>query len=556
MTDYTATHTAGVPAPVATTPGSIAPVVSMGLVREAATVEGVCVRPVVRRCTDTETGATELIPIPCGSTLASVCPSCAETNRRLRMQQCREGWHLTEEPEIPARPADDSDSPNDSDLDAEQDEGLVLDEEPSRRVRSTRRRDDAPDLPRLPVQNRTIGTAFTDSKTGRSFRPSMFVTLTLGSYGRVHPDGTPVDPSSYDYARAARDAVFFPKLWDRFVQNLRRAVGYDVQYFAAIEPQKRLAPHLHTAIRGAIPRALLRQVIAATYATVWWPSFDEPVYTGERPPEWDITRTAYVDPDTRQPLRTWDQALDDLDADPAARPAHVLRFGRQSDIQGLLAGSPEADRRVGYLTKYLTKAITEATSQHHDDANDQGQADEQRTGKATARRARREAHITRLHREVLYVPCSPECANWLRYGIQPKNPEPAMAPGQCAAKHHRRDNLGLGGRRVLVSRKWTGKTLAEHKQDRINAVRTVLEAAGINPDDHTVTRADTTREDGRPRYVWDNLDPTESTIDYARVINTAIDHRQRWRHQYQQAQQALHPPVDNPLGNTPERNAA
>ena len=52
-----------------------------------------------------------------------------------------------------------------------------------------------------------------------------------------------------------------PKLVDRFVQNLRRCAGYRVQYFAAVEPQARLAPHLHVAIRGAIPRALLRQVI-------------------------------------------------------------------------------------------------------------------------------------------------------------------------------------------------------------------------------------------------------------------------------------------------------
>ena len=33
--------------------------------------------------------------------------------------------------------------------------------------------------------------------------------------------------------------MHLPKLWDRFVQNLRRAVGYDVQYFAVIEPQRR-----------------------------------------------------------------------------------------------------------------------------------------------------------------------------------------------------------------------------------------------------------------------------------------------------------------------------
>ena len=31
-----------------------------------------------------------------------MCPSCADKARRLRMHQCREGWHLTDEPPHPA----------------------------------------------------------------------------------------------------------------------------------------------------------------------------------------------------------------------------------------------------------------------------------------------------------------------------------------------------------------------------------------------------------------------------------------------------------------------
>ncbi len=46
---------------------------------------------------------------------------------------------------------------------------------------------------------------------------------------------------------------------------MRRFLGYDLQYFATIEPQRRLAPHAHMALRGAISRADLRRVIAATY---------------------------------------------------------------------------------------------------------------------------------------------------------------------------------------------------------------------------------------------------------------------------------------------------
>ncbi|QTR04975.1 replication initiator protein, partial [Saccharothrix algeriensis] len=62
--------------------------------------------------------------------------------------------------------------------------------------------------------------------------------------------------------------VHFAALLDRFVQNLRRCVGWDVQYFSTVEPQKRLAPHWHAAIRGSISRAELRAVAEATYHQV------------------------------------------------------------------------------------------------------------------------------------------------------------------------------------------------------------------------------------------------------------------------------------------------
>src|SRR5690606_303845 len=200
--------------------------------------------------------------------------------------QCREGWHLDTEPV-----ADEPETTGDDDAEAA-----------PRRVRSTRRRQDAPDLPRQEVQPHTIGPPVATEE--RTYRPSMFATFTLPSYGRVRSDGTPVDPETYDYRRAALDAMHFPKLVDRLWQNLRRAVGWRVQYFAALEPQRRLAPHLHAAIRGAIPRALLRQVIAGTYHQVWWPSFDEPVYVEELP-VWDVQAGGYVDPTSGELLPTW-----------------------------------------------------------------------------------------------------------------------------------------------------------------------------------------------------------------------------------------------------------
>src|SRR6185437_7261393 len=165
----------------------------------------------------------------------------------------------------------------------------------ARRVRSTRRRQDAPDLPKRRVEKTTLGRIYS-APGGKVFRPSVFLTLTCDSYGRVRPDGTPVDPDTYDYRRAARDAIHFGKLVDRFVQNLRRVAGYDVQYFATVEPQRRLAPHLHLAMRGTVSRAELRQVAAATYHQVWWPPCDQVIYDCVVP-TWDPDREAYVDPE-------------------------------------------------------------------------------------------------------------------------------------------------------------------------------------------------------------------------------------------------------------------
>jgi Replication initiator protein, pSAM2 len=45
-------------------------------------------------------------------------------------------------------------------------------------------------------------------------------------------------------------------------------------------------------------------------------------------------------------------------------PWHVARFGARFDAQGVLAGSRDASRCIGYLTKYLTKHLGDC---HHAD---------------------------------------------------------------------------------------------------------------------------------------------------------------------------------------------
>jgi hypothetical protein len=186
--------------------------------------------------------------------LDSKCPPCAKRNKQLRKAQCREGWHLDVEPTITP------DEPNEeqrwlaefrSDCQAQRDaaekaghdtteldaiitglddeinaagmRGNVLGRTTAKRSRSTRRRQDAPDLPKRQMTHTTLGRTFQGSD-GKVYRPSLFVTLTLPSYGTVR-DGAPTDPDTYDYRRAARDALHFSKLVDRFVQNLRHVAG-------------------------------------------------------------------------------------------------------------------------------------------------------------------------------------------------------------------------------------------------------------------------------------------------------------------------------------------
>jgi len=325
--------------------------------------------------------------------------------------------------------------------------GAVVPATPKRR-RSTRRRDDVPDLPRRAPVPTTLGRTYTDPRSGRTFRPSLFVTLTLPSYGRVDEDGCPVNPAGYDYRAAARDALHFGKLLDRWAQNLRRVAGYDVQYFAAVEPQRRGAPHAHYAIRGTLARAVVKELTAATYVNVWWPSTDHVVYDGPRLLVWDPDSGAFRDPHTAAALPTWEEAIDALDAE--------------------------------------------------DDADDRP--------RAKARQARRADHIARLVEALRWEPCSPRCANWLRYGIQPRNPRPTMRPGCCRSKAHRPTHLGYGGRRVLVSRKWTAKDLRDHRHERRDHVLATL-AAGIHPDQDAADVSAT----GRP-LLWELAKPTDPDV--------------------------------------------
>ena len=75
------------------------------VVKDLAVEHGACIRPVQLRRTNLDTRAVEQVLVPCGHTLASVCPACAQRARTLRAAQCRKGWHLEAEPVIDPDPA-------------------------------------------------------------------------------------------------------------------------------------------------------------------------------------------------------------------------------------------------------------------------------------------------------------------------------------------------------------------------------------------------------------------------------------------------------------------
>ena len=74
------------------------------VVKDLAVEHGACIRPIQLRRTNLDTGEVDTVLVPCGHTLAHVCPSCAERARTLRAAQCREGWHLEDEPDIDPGP--------------------------------------------------------------------------------------------------------------------------------------------------------------------------------------------------------------------------------------------------------------------------------------------------------------------------------------------------------------------------------------------------------------------------------------------------------------------
>jgi hypothetical protein len=68
----------------------------------------------------------------------------------------------------------------------------------------------------------------------------------------------------------------------------------------------------------------------------------------------------------------------------------VVRFGTQLHAEGVLAGTAQADKWIGYVGKYLTKSVHECHTPETD---------------------RQQAHLDRLWQALRYEPCAPTCPN-------------------------------------------------------------------------------------------------------------------------------------------------
>jgi len=203
----------------------------------------------------------------------------------------------------------------------------------------------------------------------------------------------------------------------------------------------------------------------------------------------------------------------------AALRGAIQRRTRPGPRWPAAGGTEKAGRHIGYLTKYLTKSISEviepdtaAQRQHHD----------------------------RLHAELAITPCSERCPVWLRYGIVPRGATSKTVPGRCKGKAHRRSTLGLPGRRVLVSRKWTGKTLPDHQTDREEFVRQLLADAGISKP---------VRDPARVMIL--KCEPGDRAIPSPdELIMRAVAQRVIWRAEYNEALLAAGPPGGHETSET------
>ena len=282
--------------------------------------------------------------------------------------------------------------------------GNVLPARRPRRPRSTRRRQDAPDLPRGKVSKRTVGRTYA-APDGKTFRPSMFLTLTC-------PTATAGSATTARRSTRARTTIggrrgtrcTSPRC---STGSCRTCAASSARTCSTSPPSNR---------NDGSRRTCTSRCAAPSPAPSCGRSWPRPTTRcGGRPPtpSGSTATSCRSGTSTRRLPR------------PGHRrsPAHLGRgprrdrrrrtsrgtwpgSGTRFDAQGVLAGSKDAARCIGYLTKYLTKQRRPtATRPTPTPGAPTPTGSPTRCGTSRARR---------------------RCANWLRYGVQPKNARPGL----------------------------------------------------------------------------------------------------------------------------------
>ena len=368
--------------------------------------------------------------------------------------------------------------------------GKVMPATTARRHRSTRRRQDSPDLPRRKMAPGTIGKTYTSP--GRQDVPPVDVPhldlpqLRAGPRGR-HP-GRPGRlrlPVGGAGRAALRGAVRPVHPEPAPLPRLRRPVLRRHRTAAAPRPARphRDPRHLlpHRAAPG--PRRDLSPGLVAARTEVKYADGELPV--------WHEASGNYLDPATGELLPTWDQALD------------AIGDARRAAARGQVRGQVRRPGRPGRITRHqpvhrLPDQVPHQAPRRLPPGPDRPPSTTTPSGwsrRCATSRARRGARTG--------------CAT----ASSPRTPAPACAPGYCRGKAHRREHLGYAGRRVLVSRKWSGKTLADHRADRKAWLLATLGIPDTDP----------------ARYTWEPVTPgdPDHMPPAQRLLHVVAD-RQRW----------------------------
>ena len=114
------------------------------------------------------------------------------------------------------------------------------------------------------------------------------------------------------------------------------------------------------------------------------------------------------------------------------------------------------------------------------------------------------------------------------YGVQPDRAKPGLVPGRCTGKVHQRTTLGFTGRRVLISRQWSGKTLSDLRGDNREWIRAVM--AGAVDGEHEDQADEHNRPGEASRYTFELAKPGDPDVPpVEHRILRAISTRVRWR---------------------------